>query len=242
VDNDGGMARDERIIWQTDLSPADWLPARLNDFAVDTGSVVPEGFEAYCRIFHPWSDRIRSRSWASVAEENGRVVHPEMQAHMISRPTGTPAPPYNLNDFINRMEWGSLPFREREILVDVLGGWTAPNETCLFLVWAGYGFFPAAELVDTVHLPGREYLLYTGTMDLALASLDDEDQSPNLWWPESHSWIVATEIDFAWTYVGGPVELVEAICSSGQLEALPAQLSDKPFHDSDRINMMLDAV
>src|SRR5579863_9805443 len=172
LDNDDGMARDKRIAWQTDLSPTDWLPERLHDFAIDTGSVVPEGFEAYCRVFHPWSDQMRSRSWASVAKENGRIVHPEMQAHMISRPVGTAAPRYNANDFINRMEWGSLPYRERETLVDVLGAWTSPNETCLFCVWAGYGYFEPAELIDTFDLPGREYLLYSGTIDLALARLN----------------------------------------------------------------------
>jgi hypothetical protein len=139
------------------------------------------------------------------------------------------------------MEWGSLPYRERETLVDVLGAWTAPNETCFFCVWAGYASFEAAATVDTLHLPGREYLLYTGTIDIALARLDDTDQSPNLWWPEDRAWFVTSEIDYAWTYVGGPTMLIESVLATAGLEALPAQLTDKPFVDSDTLNAALEA-
>lgn len=36
-----------------DLSPADWIIDRIHDFGVNVGSVIPEGFDAYARIFHP---------------------------------------------------------------------------------------------------------------------------------------------------------------------------------------------
>jgi len=35
------------------VSPARWIKDRLHPFAQDTGSVIPEGFEAYARVFHP---------------------------------------------------------------------------------------------------------------------------------------------------------------------------------------------
>jgi hypothetical protein len=47
------MAPDERITWLHDVRPADWIAPCLNEFGIDTGSVIPEGFDAYCRIFHP---------------------------------------------------------------------------------------------------------------------------------------------------------------------------------------------
>ncbi len=37
------------------------------------------------------------------------------------------------------------------------------------------------------------------------------DQTPNLWWPEDRAWFVATEIDLAWTYVGGREALIEQL-------------------------------
>src|SRR5439155_18457096 len=33
--------------------PASWIAARLHSFAQDVGSVIPEGFAAYARVFHP---------------------------------------------------------------------------------------------------------------------------------------------------------------------------------------------
>ena len=70
---------------------ANWLVERLHPFGQDTGSIVPEGFEAYCRVFHPHADT--GERWSEIAARNGRVAHAEMQFHLISRlaaprPTG----------------------------------------------------------------------------------------------------------------------------------------------------------
>lgn len=83
-------------------------------------------------------------------------------------------------------------------------------------------------------------MLYAGSIRLALASLDVPNIAPNLWWPEDRAWIVVTEIDYAWTYVGGTVRLIEKLLADNELEVLPARLSDKPFYDSDVMNARLD--
>jgi len=93
-----------------------------------------------------------------------------------------------------------------------------------------------------MQLPGRDYLLFSGPIELALAPLDDMDlASANLWWPEDRSWIVATEVDYAWTYVGGSKPTIQSILTCPQLEALPTRLENKPFYDSDELNAVLDA-
>ena len=51
---------------------------------------------------------------------------------------------------------------------------------------------------------------------------------------------MVTEIDYAWTYIGGSVELIDKILSSPWLEALSARLTDRPFHDGDALNAALD--
>jgi len=107
------MVADDRVTCLHDVSPAGWIGPRLHPFTLDTGSVIPEGFEAYCRIFHPvepqWPET-RGRRWADVAAENGRIAHPKMQFHMISRPVGAPAPlGYQCGD---GPDWGSLPLRD----------------------------------------------------------------------------------------------------------------------------------
>jgi hypothetical protein len=105
-----------------------------------------------------------------------------------------------------------------------------------------------------VHLPERDYVLYAGPIEVALATLDTgpaqfasdptvqpwNTQSPNLWWPDDRSWFVATEIDHAWTYVGGSEALIDSILNADGLEALPVHISDSPFIDGDDINAALD--
>jgi hypothetical protein len=59
---------------------------------------------------------------------------------------------------------------------------------------------------------------------------------PNLWWPDDRSWCVASEIDFPYTYVGGPTKLIEEILAHPLLEALPATVDQGITADSDSVN------
>ncbi|MDQ6617805.1 MAG: hypothetical protein M3083_24425 [Actinomycetota bacterium] len=61
-----------------------------------------------------------------------------------------------------------------------------------------------------------------------------------MWWPDDRAWRVATEVDYAWTYVGGTSHLVDRLLGDERLEALPARLTDQPFYDSDLLNTALD--
>jgi hypothetical protein len=85
-----------------------------------------------------------------------------------------------------------------------------------------------------VSAPGRDYFLLWGHM-AELADLFESlgSQSPNIWWPNDRAWCVATEIDFAWTYVGGSAAAIRAVLADPRLEALPAKLTDRFTHDSD---------
>ncbi len=250
------MAPDERIIWLRDTRPANWIATRLHDFGEDTGSVIPGGFDAYCRVFHPLrrhEPNPVSRTWAEVAAQNERIVHPEMQIHMISHPAGSTPPAYDLNNYLNELDWGELPLPERAVLVEALRPFTSTPEHCWFCVWEGFGGIDFGGVSDRVRLPDRKYALYAGPIQIALA-LDTgpaefvsdpavqpwDSHSPNLWWPEDRAWFVATEIDYAWTYVGGSAELIDSLLATEGLEALPARLADKSFVDSDRVNVALD--
>ena len=252
----GDLPPFRRIRYEDDLSPADWFTPLLHGFAVDTGSIIPVGFDVYCRIFHPLrphSPNPVSRTWAEVAAANGRIAHPQMQIHRISRPAGTPSEAYDLNDYLNELDWGTLPAPERSVLVGLLRERTATPEQCWFCVWDGFGGLDLGGR-RRVHLPQRDYALYGGPIEMALASLelpcsgdeagDPEEtrnhQSPNLWWPEDRSWFVATEIDVAWTYVGGTEATVQAILDAEGLEALLVELTDKPLVNSDVVNAALD--
>lgn len=213
--------------WQGDIHAADWIAARVNPFGTDVGSVIPIGFEAYARIFHPvaLADG-RQERWSEIAARNERRVHPEMQFHRIDDPRGEAGPPC-----------GRLPLEIRRALVERLRSITAPDDEVWFCVWEGYGDIDDQGVEARVELPGRSYLLGRGQLETALESaLADWDQSPNLWWPDDRSWFVTTEIDYAWTYLGGPPRLIEDVLRDPRIEALPARTTDKPFYDSDRLN------
>jgi hypothetical protein len=234
--------------WHHDTTPADWIGPRLHPFAQDVGSVIPEGFAAYGRLFHPVelhdpdSGRTARERWSDIARRNRRLAHAEMQFHMISRHhPEIPAP--RDHRVPHQPRSGQLPLDERRILVEVLRGRTATSDRCWFCLWEGYGGLDDGGVHERVRLPGRDYVLYGGPIDHALDSPCAPlpfDLSPNLWWPEDRAWLVATEIDFCWTYVGGTRELIETLVTDPRLEVLEAKLSGRITIDGDRENEALD--
>jgi hypothetical protein len=251
------------VTWRRDLSPAAWVPARLGAPARNVGSFVPPGFEAYVRIFHPLDIGGRPRRWAEIASENGRVAHAGMQFHMISRPTRSGPPPPPRRRELGPSE-GSLPIAERRALVGVIRNHAPVPGVCWFCVWEGFGGLDFGNVDERIEVHGRSYALYGGPLEMALSPLPRTarvashgaqpgqtadglpppgmalDQSPNMWWPDDRSWFVATDVDLAWTYVGGPRELARGILDEPSLEAFPASVEDVPSYESDTANAALD--
>jgi len=72
------------VEFTADLSGAVWIAKRLGRFGTVTG-LVPTGYEAYVRIFHPFSiaygdGESRELSWTELAALTGRVFHALAQA------------------------------------------------------------------------------------------------------------------------------------------------------------------
>lgn len=63
----------------TDVSPADWVVDGTRGPGGTVGSLVPRGFAAYARVFHPAYLGAAEVRWATVARINGRVSHPAME-------------------------------------------------------------------------------------------------------------------------------------------------------------------
>jgi hypothetical protein len=93
-----------------------------------------------------------------------------------------------------------------------------------------------------VHLPARDYLLYTGAVEAVTATvpLANVDQTPNLWWPSDRAWCVATEIDLPCTYIGGPSAMIELLLSDERIEALPAAPGDPLNCVDDSVRQMVE--
>jgi hypothetical protein len=241
-----------------EVHTADWIRERLHPFAQDVGSVVPSGFAAYARIFHPAGIAGRpdhNVRWSEVAALSGKTVHPEMQFHAIAPPDLDPEPPRE----------GVLTETQAKALVALLSRYTATPNSCSLCLWEGYGYLtpgamaplvaarppfarlrvrlkllqlrwsrprPPRQDGPRVRLPGRDYLLFRAPLTEALGWED----GPNLWWPDDRAWCVASEIDFPYTYVAGPQQLIDAIVQDPAIEALPATDTDGINYSSDKIN------
>jgi hypothetical protein len=236
---------------------ASWIGERLAPFdAYVVASVVPGGFEAYARVLHPSDEPLhggdRVVRWAEVAAWSGLPLRPGSQFHSIALPRVRPGgeAPWT-GQGPGR---GSLYPPDAMILAEILRDWTTTPQQCWFCVWDGYGWdhtvyltasdgateaepsagrrpdpVPAAVRGGSrVELPNRDYLLYSGPVEAALATVGISGgyQVANLWWPQDRAWFVATEIDLAWTYVGGPAGLIAALLADPRIEALPAAPDD----------------
>ncbi len=220
-------------VWASDVRAGDWLVERMVDVAGDVGSVVPRGFEAYARVLHPLEDG-PERRWTDLAARNGRIAHPEMQLHLVaSRPGETPDGHLPLAG----VSVGSLPPEETTALAAILAVHTATPDRCWFAVWDGDAD-PVRPPGPRLELPGRSYALLRGVVADVVGL--GRAQSPNLWWPDDRAWCVATEIDLAWTYVGGTAAAVEDVLADPALEALPARVTDAVTVDGDLLNEALD--
>jgi hypothetical protein len=234
--------------------------------AYDVGAVVPTGFAAYARILHPAFTREREVRWAEVATWSGKVIHPEVQFHALvpSLPLdaiGTEPfnfPPRNgvlpesqvqaLGDVLSRHT--NTPAKCWFCLWDGYGYF---NQSAFTVVrsyrdsWAGRWARWRHEHVRVslrrarpraapgrrvIPNPQRSYLLFTGSLNQAAGW----QYGPNIWWPDDRAWCVASEIDLAYTYVGGPKELIEEILQHPALEALPSQVGEGITYDSDKVN------
>jgi hypothetical protein len=224
---------------------AEWLSSGLLPWGphigTRVGSVIPGGFEAYARVFHPAEGAGGlSVTWREVADWSRRTVHPEMQWEAIVDPVkptsgGQPwqqAPPS-----------GRVSLEIRRRLVELLRNETTSGDLCWILVWVGWGFEPDVTFPDVprVQLPSREYVLFHAPLEmlaegLILGPSGHELAVPNMWWPEDRSWCVATEIDFRWTYVAGSKRCISQIVSDGALEALETDLEHRGDYKSDVVN------
>lgn len=175
-----------------DVAAAEWIRARLLPFRdASIGSVVPTGFDSYVRL----------------------------AGHEFPQPAIDPD------------------------TASILAAHTSTPGKCWMCLWDGYGYLTGAIAVfqahrigdpvpppvrplmprlrkTRVHMPQRDYLLFSGSVDQA-AGWED---GPNICWPDDRAWIVAREIDLDYTLIGGAVDLCSDLTALG---ALSVSLDDK---------------
>lgn len=127
--------------WSTEVEAGRWWLDRLGPLGPEgLGGIVPAGFDAVTRVFHPVEhDDGTTGTWADLARSNGRAVHPEMQLHAIATPAGQPVVARPTTPGPAEARDGELPDPPRSALLDLLAGHTSTPDRCWFGLWEGYG-------------------------------------------------------------------------------------------------------
>ena len=206
-----------------------WLRDRLAPFRDGTvASFVPAGYESYARLLHPVSTPQRNDRlvrWKEVAEWSGRELTPTSTFHSVAMGPGAPR---------NDRPWsgqgpdeGTLFVDDAAVLASTLRQFTPPSEQCWFGVWSGYGFLLQGNGPE-LELECRAYFLFSTPVERVATTVLNprEHRTPTLWWPERHSWFVASEIDLTSTYVGGPHALISELVNDSRIEAMEVAVSD----------------
>lgn len=230
----------------TDATPAAWISQNIHGFGASVVSIVPAGFAAYARIYHPASrangDTRTPLRWAEIAAATGRTTHRQMQwPSIIGRFDERSSPNHPIlsdHSFVRPSE-GVLPPELARLIWPVLASFTSRPQRCWFAVWDGFsGMYPAVRSGPIFTLPHRQFHLFQAPIDAIETSFSPPPFtiSANLWWSDDRSWCVATEIDLVSTYVGGSAEAIAALASAPELEIDLVEPSDGVSWRSDTIN------
>jgi hypothetical protein len=247
---------------QQDLTPADWLADRI-ERSRDLGEFVPDGFDAYARVLHPsyrqHDNHLVPIRWADLASSTGTTFHRQVQWNNIAgrrswlnrplegslpralaeRLVAVLAAHTSSPDVVWFAIWegfGGLRFlSDDSSSYVVLKRQRFPSLSRLRIRFSRY--HRPVPPAPRFHLPGRSYYLFRGPVGGASESFERRSsQSANLWWPDDHAWVVATEIDLNSTYIGGTQACIDTILASPAFEAVPADIHDKVGWDADTIN------
>jgi hypothetical protein len=201
-----------------DVAASDWL-------ADADPRLGPPGFEAYVRVLHPWA-----RHQEGEDRVEGHLAEAELRAlaAVLAHHTGTP------DDCFHAIwdGYGDLYGGEATGFLSFAAGPMA---------WPGriYGkpkpppppppaFAPEVMDGPRLRAGGRDHLLFRGPVSDAGEwgavsfghGIPRDLNSPSWLWPADHAWCVATDIDTAWTGVGGSDELADALLHDDRLEVV----------------------
>jgi len=225
-----------------DTGPAEWIVDGLRGFADSVLSLVPAGFPAYVRVFHPasrgrWGETSPVR-WGEIAALSGTRAHAGMQLGALTGSSET-QPAFWPGVFDDRPEVGSLPPELAAVLASALARHTTTPGRCWFAAWEGFGGIRAdVQSAPKFDLPHRSYHLLVGPVTAAAESTLNSvgTQSSSLWWPDDRAWCVATEIDLDTTYIGCDDACCREILALREIEALLIDPATGIAYDSDLLN------
>jgi hypothetical protein len=220
-----------RVTIESDLTPAAWILPRLRPGTFDVDMTVPQDFEAYARVFFPFTgDGIETDgrvtdlervTWTETARRSGRIPHALMERETIVTPEGE-------GDCFDE-----LTDEQFDALLPILTRHTA-SEHSWFLLWNGFGDLNHHVLDSQPRLvhPTREFYLLGG----ALSTYRNLPHGPNYWWPDDRAWCLCTDTDFYWAYIAGSAACIRDVLAVPELDSYETDPGNPARSGMDVIN------
>jgi hypothetical protein len=220
-----------------DISTLQWLGDAMGKGGGSALISVPEGYEAYGRIFFPFENgefrtddptsyEYRYRSWAEVALSNNKIPHALMQSASIS------------TERDGRLVSSGPDSTFGSDLIAELSKFTSKPSATTFLIWEGYGNINRK---TSARLPLLELPL--GRRCFALTGHSDHFVRPpiriQLCTPSDRAWCYGSDTDLDYGYVACSQECLDAMRENDSIEIYQIDPAAMIWHDSDVINSQM---
>jgi hypothetical protein len=202
-----------------DVSVGDWISSRLGTFG-SVGGLVPLGFDRYAQLAAADAEPtgvdngLSSEALAALSE-------------VLSSDGSVTGCYFGIWEGHGWVAGGGL------VTVATASGEPLSKEALdRIRAEADAPAFPSAVLKGPkLRLPHRDYLLFSGPLG-AVPQLGRQHSrrfeacSPDLIWPDSRDWFLATDTDLRFAYVGGRESLLNSIAHDSRLVAVTVSTED----------------
>jgi len=227
--------------------------------------VLPKGYAAYCKIFHPiYVDsaiKDRGLSWNQAPEAQSRLdaMSAEIRSVLANGVFVRGSSDQSVSG--EGVTWRELARQLKLVYHPALseaalrrafameGSWpryllgpyegTLDVQTCEALVDILGPFTGATECFfrySDFWKPGEPYL-YSGRLDELPALVEAQDGwSPEYWWLSNQAWCVCTDWDLLFTLVAGPESLIRPCQENCALECIQVEIQTRIDNLSDEVN------
>lgn len=194
------------VAWDETPEVGGWIAERLAPFGPTVGHAVPLGYEAYVVV---------------AVERFGELIG------ALGRFTGDQPVHCGMWDGFG---WWRTPGARSEIGLYWEEGYEPTPEDIESALARGRAWAAAREIprpaVELLRLPHRDYYLWTGPLDTALAFEGVDADPPSLVWPDDRSWFLGVPIYTNEVAVGGSSGLAASLLAEAALGARVVQVDD----------------
>lgn len=224
-----------------DTMPAEWIGKRMHESSRGPLLWVPDGFEAYARVFFPYQFhelpegydedplskqkdvKIWTESWSTIATRHGKVAHVLMKREAIDLGEES-------GDALDELDESGM-----RALTNVLRKHTSTPDETYVLVWEGYGNINQGweqHPPQVMHPLQRGCYALKGPID-AVGHFPLKIQN---WFPADRTWCYGSDTDLYWAFVAGSAELIDELTRTDGLEVLRLEPTDTVTFGYDPVN------